>query len=82
MILERPLTRHKTGQKAGDDMLGSAGTLQPILDDFREVQERMLLAEQEHAEETYAKLKKKYVSLKELLLLLGIHSANLDKIKE
>ena len=52
MILERPLTRHKTGQKAGDDMLGSAGTLQPILDDFREVQERMLLAEQEHAEET------------------------------
>ena len=31
------------------------------MDDFREIQEYMVLAKKENAKETYAKLKKKYI---------------------
>ena len=50
--------------------------------DFRELQEYMLLARKENATETYAKLKKKYISLKALLNSLGVNMTDIDEIKE
>ena len=56
--------------------------IQRGIEDFREVQEYMLLARKENAKETYTKLKKKYISLKALLNSLGVNMAEIDEIKE
>lgn len=52
------------------------------LDDFRKIQEYMLLAKKENATETYAKLKDEYLTIKALLSISGVNLAELDKIKE
>jgi len=56
--------------------------IQRGIEDFREIQEYMLLARKENANETYAKLKKKYISLKALLNSLGVNMVDIDEIKE
>ena len=52
------------------------------IDDFKEIQEYMLLAKEENAEKTYAKLKKKYLSLKAMLNVSGVNLTDIDEIKE
>lgn len=52
------------------------------IEDFREIQDYMLLAKKENATETYAKLKKKYISLQALLNVLGVNLTDIDEIKE
>ncbi len=52
------------------------------LDDFRKIQEYMLLAKKENASETYAKLKDEYLTIKALLNVSGVNLSELDKIKE
>lgn len=52
------------------------------IDDFKEIQEYMLLAKEENAEKTYAKLKKKYLSLKAILNVAGVNLTDIDEIKE
>ncbi|MDE7310151.1 MAG: hypothetical protein K2N87_00760 [Eubacterium sp.] len=52
------------------------------IDDFKEIQRYMLLAKEEHAEKTYAELKKKYISLKAILNVAGVNLSQLDEIKE
>lgn len=52
------------------------------LDDFRKIQEYMLLARKENAKETYAKLKDEYLTIKALLSVSGVNLADIDKIKE
>lgn len=52
------------------------------IEDFREIQEYMMIAKKENATETYAKLKKKYTSLKALLNVLGVNLTDIDEIKE
>ena len=52
------------------------------MDDFREVQEYMATAKEENATKTYAKLKRKYTSLKALLNSLGVNMTDIDEIKE
>lgn len=52
------------------------------LDDFRKIQTYMLLARKENAMETYAELKKEYLTLKALLNVSGVNLADLDQIKE
>lgn len=52
------------------------------LDDFRKIQEYMLLAKKENAVETYAKLKDEYLTIKALLNVSGVNLADIDKIKE
>jgi len=52
------------------------------LEDFREVQEYMILAKEENASKTYAKLKGKYNTLKVLLNSLGVNFSDIDIIKE
>ena len=52
------------------------------LDDFKKIQEYMLLAKKENATETYAKLKDEYLTIKALLNVSGVNLADIDKIKE
>lgn len=52
------------------------------LDDFRDIQEYMHLAKEEGATKTYAKLKKKYLSLKAILNVAGVNLVDIDEIKE
>ena len=52
------------------------------LDDFKKIQEYMLLAKKENATETYAKLKDEYLTIKTLLNVSGVDLTDIDKIKE
>ncbi|MCM1268885.1 MAG: hypothetical protein NC302_13365 [Bacteroidales bacterium] len=52
------------------------------LDDFKKIQEYMLLAKKENATETYEKLKDEYLTIKALLSVSGVNLAEIDKIKE
>ncbi len=52
------------------------------LDDFKKIQEYMLLARKENATETYAKLKDEYLTIKTLLNVSGVNLTDIDKIKE
>ena len=52
------------------------------LDDFKKIQEYMLLARKENAMETYEKLKDEYLTIKALLSVSGVHLVDIDKIKE
>ncbi len=56
--------------------------LQRGIEDFMEIQEYMSLSKKENATETYARLKKKYISLKVLLNSLGVNLTELDEIKK
>ena len=56
--------------------------MKAAIDDFKEIQEYMLLAKEEKAEKTYAKLKKKYLSLKAILNVAGVNLTDIDEIKE
>lgn len=52
------------------------------LDDFKKIQEYMILAKKENATETYAKLKDEYLTIKALLNVSGVNLTDIDKIKE
>lgn len=52
------------------------------IEDFKEIQEYMILAKEENAEKTYAKLKKTYLSLKAILNVAGVNLTDIDEIKE
>ncbi len=56
--------------------------IQKGLEDFRNIQQHMLLAKEENAAKTYASLKEQYLSLKALLNSLGVNMAGIDRIKE
>lgn len=63
-------------------MPNNAEIAKTSIEDFREIQEYMILAKKENAIETYAKLKKKYISLKALLNVLGVNLTDIDELKE
>lgn len=52
------------------------------LDDFKKIQTYMLLAKKENATETYAELKKEYLTIKALLNVSGVNMTDIDLIKE
>ena len=52
------------------------------IEDFKKIQEYMMLAKKENATETYAKLKDEYLSLKALLNVAGVNHTDIDRIKE
>ncbi len=52
------------------------------IDDLRKIQRYMLLARKENAAETYAELKKEYLSLKALLNVAGVNLTDIDEVKE
>lgn len=63
-------------------MPNNAEIAKTTIDDFREIQRYMQIARDENAVKTYAELKKKYISLKALLNVLGVNLTDIDEIKE
>jgi len=55
---------------------------QKAMEDFKKIQEYMILAKEENATKTYAKLKDEYIYLKSFLNIAGVNLTELDKIKE
>ena len=68
--------------RKGGTMIDGAEIMKNAMDDFKDIQEYMEIAREEHAAKTYAKLKKKYLYLKALLTSLGVNLAYIDDIKE
>lgn len=63
-------------------MPNNAEIAKTTIEDFREIQRYMAIAKEENAEKTYAELKKKYISLKALLNVLGVNLTDIDELKE
>ncbi len=56
--------------------------IQKGLEDFKNIQQHMLIAKEENAAKTYASLKRDYLTLKALLNSLGVSLIEIDYIKE
>jgi len=73
--------------KGGETMdvleeMNNGEIIQRGLEDFKNIQDYMILAKKENATETYAKLQIQYISLKALLNSLGVNMSEIDRIKE
>ena len=73
--------------KGGENMevleeMNNGEIIQKGLEDFKNIQDYMILAKKENATETYAKLQVQYISLKALLNSLGVNMSEIDRIKE
>lgn len=64
------------------DEMNNAEILKNAMDDFKKIQNYMLVAREENAINTYNVLKDEYLSLKALLNVLGVNLTDIDKIKE
>ena len=62
--------------------MNGAEIMKNALDEFKNIQEYMMLAKEETAVRTYARLKDQYLLLKALLTSLGVNLTDIDKIKE
>ena len=62
--------------------MNNAEIIKNAMDDFKKVQNYMLLAKEENAIKIYNVLKDEYLSLKALLNVLGVNLTDIDKIKE
>ncbi|MCI9619597.1 MAG: hypothetical protein HFG85_06535 [Dorea sp.] len=62
--------------------MNGAEIMKNALDEFKNIQEYMMLAKEENAVRTYARLKDQYLLLKALLTSLGVNLTDIDKIKE
>ena len=56
--------------------------MKATIDDFKKIQDYMILAKEENAERTYAKPKDEYLSLKAILTVAGVNLTDIDKMKE
>lgn len=65
----------------GEEM-NNAEIIKNAMDDFKKIQNYMLIAREENAHKTYSTLKDEYLSLKALLNVLGVNLTDIDKIKE
>ena len=63
-------------------MPNSAEIAKNAIDDFKKIQDYMIVAKEEGATKTYAKLKDEYLSIKAILTVLGVNLTELDRIKE
>lgn len=62
--------------------MNGAEIIKNAMDEFKDIQEYMVVAKEENATKTYAKLKRKYLYLKALLNSLGVNLADIDEIGE
>ena len=62
--------------------MNNAEIMKNAMDDFKDIQEYMLLTKEKNAAKTYAKLKEQYLILKALLNSLGVNLTEIDRIKE
>lgn len=66
----------------GTETLNNGEIIQKGLEDFKNIQQHMLIARDENAAKTYASLKRDYLTLKALLNSLGVNLVEIDYIKE
>ena len=52
------------------------------IEDFKKIQRYMTIAKKENATETYAELKREYLSLKAILQVADVNLTDIDEIKE
>lgn len=52
------------------------------IEDFKKIQRYMHLAKKENAAETYAELKKEYLSLKAILQVCGVNLTDIDEFNK
>ena len=52
------------------------------IEDFKKIQRYMTIAKKENATETYAELKREYLSLKAILQVAGVNLTDIEEIKE
>lgn len=64
------------------EKMNNAEIIKNAMDEFKKVQNYMLVAREENATKTYNVLKDEYLSLKALLNVLGVNLTDIDKIKE
>ena len=62
--------------------MNGAKIMKNAMDEFKAIQEYMMLAREENAVKTYAKLKEQYLLLKALLTSLCVNLTDIDRIKE
>lgn len=63
-------------------MTSDIEVIKAALDDLKKIQTYMQLAKKENATETYAELKKEYLTIKALLNVSGVNLTDIDMIKE
>lgn len=73
---------NKGGERMEVLEMNNGEIIQRGIEEFREVQDYMILAKEEGATKTYAKLKDEYLSIKAILTVLGVNLTDIDKMKE
>ncbi len=63
-------------------MPSNAGIAKDAIEQFKKIQDYMVLAKEENAVRTYERLKREYLSLKALLNVIGVNLIDIDIVKE
>jgi len=63
-------------------MPSNAEIAKDAIEQFKKIQDFMMAAKKENATETYAILKREYLSLKALLNVIGVNLIDIDLMKE
>lgn len=63
-------------------MPSNAEIAKDAIEQFKKIQDYMVLAKEENAVRTYERLKREYLSLKALLNVIGVNLIDIDIVKE
>ena len=63
-------------------MPSNAEIAKDTIEQFKKIQEYMIVTKKENAEKTYDRLKKEYLTLKALLNVIGVNLIDIDTVKE
>ncbi len=63
-------------------MPSNAEIAKDTIEQFKKIQDYMILAKEENAVKTYNRLKREYLSLKALLNVIGVNLIDIDTVKE
>mgnify|MGYP007111848222 CR=1 FL=1 len=63
-------------------MPSNAEIAKDTIEQFKKIQDYMILAKEENAVKTYDRLKREYLSLKALLNVIGVNLLDIDTVKE
>ena len=63
-------------------MPSNAEIAKDTIEQFKKIQDYMILAKEENAVKTYDRLKREYLSLKALLNVIGVNLIDIDTVKE
>ena len=63
-------------------MPSNAEIAKDTIEQFKKIQDYMILAKEENAVKTYDRLKREYLSVKALLNVIGVNLIDIDTVKE